>query len=71
LEENVSVKTKMTDAEVKAAFAALAGAERVEGVLLREVTVGGVRWLNPDPTPMSAQTAAEIVRSVVEAAPQG
>jgi hypothetical protein len=69
----LSVKTRMSDNEVKTAFAALAakaGAEKVEGVLLREVTLpNGMRWLNPDPMPMSPKMAADLIaRMMVEAA---
>jgi hypothetical protein len=69
----MSVRTKMTDDEVKAAFAAIAakmGGQKVEGVILQEiVTPDGMRWLNPAPTPMSPKMAAALVRSVMEAAP--
>jgi hypothetical protein len=68
--EGVSVKTKMTAAEVEAAFKAIAGDEKGEGVILREIiTPDGMRWLNNDPTPMSPETAAAIARKMIEAAP--
>jgi hypothetical protein len=58
----------MTAAEVEAAFKAIAGSEKAEGLLLREiVTADGARWLNDDLASMSPETAAAIVRSMVEA----
>jgi hypothetical protein len=65
------MRTKMTDAEVREAFAAIAaklGDRMPKGVILQEIVIGGVRWLNPDPAPMTPKMAAHVVRSVIEAA---
>jgi hypothetical protein len=57
----LSVRTKMTDDEVREAFAAIAaklGGQKVEGVILQEIVTPEGRWLNPDPTPMTRMTRA-------------
>jgi hypothetical protein len=67
------MKTKMTDEEVREAFAAIAarlGDRMPKGMILEEIVTPAGRWLNPAPVPapMTPRAAATLVRKVIEAA---